>query len=80
MTERLANIPTSLETSRLVLRQFEECDWDDLHRMFEDEECVRHTIKTPLTRWQTWRTLAGYLGHLALASVKPSSERPVLPQ
>jgi RimJ/RimL family protein N-acetyltransferase len=71
MTERLANIPTLLETSRLVLRQFDERDWDDLHRMFEDEECVRYTIKTPLTHWQTWRTLAGYVGHWSMRGYGP---------
>ena len=71
MTERLANIPTLLETSRLVLRQFEERDWDDLHRMFEDEECVRYTIKTPLTHWQTWRMLAGYVGHWSMRGYGP---------
>jgi RimJ/RimL family protein N-acetyltransferase len=71
MTERVAEAPTSLETSRLLLRQFAERDWDDLHRMFEDEECVRYTIKTPLTRWQTWRALAGYLGHWSMRGYGP---------
>jgi hypothetical protein len=26
---------------------FEEADWDALHEIFEDEECVRYTIGTP---------------------------------
>jgi RimJ/RimL family protein N-acetyltransferase len=53
------------------LRQFDERDWDDLHRMFEDQECVRYTIKTPLTHWQTWRTLAGYVGHWSMRGYGP---------
>lgn len=64
-------IPASLETDRLKLRLFEEKDWDDLHAMFSDEECVRYTIKTPLTKWQTWRTLSSYLGHWQLRGYGP---------
>ncbi|MGE4231724.1 MAG: GNAT family N-acetyltransferase [Bacteriovoracia bacterium] len=64
-------VPLNLETKRLQLRMFEEKDWDDLFQMFKDEECVRYTIKTPLTKWQTWRTLAGYLGHWYLRGYGP---------
>lgn len=64
-------IPSSLETERLKLRLFLEKDWDDLHEMFKDEECVRYTVKTPLTHWQTWRTLASYLGHWQLRGYGP---------
>ena len=71
LTEPLADIPALLETSRLVLRQFHERDWDDLHRMFEDEECVRYMIKTPHTHWQTWRMLAGYVGHWTMRGYGP---------
>jgi RimJ/RimL family protein N-acetyltransferase len=66
-----ALIPSSLETPRLTLRQFQEEDWDALHRIFEDEECVRYTIGAPLERWQTWRTLAGYIGHWQLRGYGP---------
>jgi RimJ/RimL family protein N-acetyltransferase len=65
------DIPTSLETPRLALRQFEERDWDDLHRLFGDEECVRYTIKTPLTHWQTWRMLAALIGHWSMRGFGP---------
>ena len=50
---------------------FQESDWDDLHEMFGDADCVRYTIKTTLTRWQTWRTLAGYLGHWQMRGYGP---------
>jgi RimJ/RimL family protein N-acetyltransferase len=63
--------PLSLETPRLALRMFQETDWGALHEMFQDEECVRYTIGSPLTRWQTWRTLAGYLGHWQLRGYGP---------
>ncbi len=64
-------IPTELQTERLQLRMFREADWDSLFEMFCDEECVRYTIKTPLTKWQTWRTLASYLGHWHLRGYGP---------
>jgi RimJ/RimL family protein N-acetyltransferase len=54
-----------------MLRKFEEEDWDALHSIFEDEECVRYTIGAPLKRWQTWRTLAGYIGHWELRGYGP---------
>jgi RimJ/RimL family protein N-acetyltransferase len=54
-----------------VLRQFEERDWDDLHRMFGDVECVRYTIEEPLTHWQTWRALASYVGHWTMRGYGP---------
>lgn len=64
-------IPELLETPRLYLRLFEGRDWDALCEMFNDEECVRYTVKTPLTNWQTWRTLASYLGHWHLRGYGP---------
>jgi RimJ/RimL family protein N-acetyltransferase len=71
--------PAALATDRLELRLVEERDWDALHEMLGDEECVRYTIGLPLTRWQTWRMLAAYVGHWELrgygpyAVVEPSS-------
>jgi RimJ/RimL family protein N-acetyltransferase len=64
-------VPTLLNTSRLGLRMFEEADWDALDEIFRDEECVRYTIGSPLLRWQTWRTLAGYIGHWHLRGYGP---------
>lgn len=64
-------VPESLETDRLSLRMFQEEDWDDLHRMFADEECVRYTIRTPLAEWQTWRMLAAYIGHWHMRGYGP---------
>lgn len=65
------SIPKQLETERLLLRMFQESDWDDLHQMFSDEECIRFTTKITLERWQTWRTLATYLGHWQIKGFGP---------
>jgi RimJ/RimL family protein N-acetyltransferase len=66
-----ALVPALLDTSRLALRMFEEADWDALHEIFRDEECVRYTIGSPLVQWQTWRTLASYIGHWHLRGYGP---------
>jgi RimJ/RimL family protein N-acetyltransferase len=50
---------------------FRESDWDAVFEIFQDEECVRYTIGSTLTRWQSWRTLAGYLGHWSLRGYGP---------
>jgi RimJ/RimL family protein N-acetyltransferase len=68
---RKPTIPEAIETPRLKLRMFDETDWDDLHEMFRDEECVRYTIGTPLAHWQTWRALASYIGHWQLRGYGP---------
>ena len=49
----------------------EERDWDSVHEMLGDEECVRYTIGSPLTHWQTWRMLAAYIGHWQLRGYGP---------
>ena len=64
-------VPLSLETPRLLLRGFEDSDCDALYHMIADEESVRYTIGEPLAHWQTWRTLAGYLGHWQLRGYGP---------
>lgn len=64
-------MPLTLETERLVLRQFQLDDWDALCEMFRDEECVRYTIGKPQPDYMTWRWLAGYLGHWQLRGYGP---------
>jgi RimJ/RimL family protein N-acetyltransferase len=64
-------VPLMLETPRLLLRPFEERDCDALHEMFRDEECVKFTIEQTLAHWQTWRSLAAYLGHWQLRGYGP---------
>jgi RimJ/RimL family protein N-acetyltransferase len=64
-------VPLTLETPRLLLRPFEERHCDSLHEMFSDEECVKYTIEQTLAHWQTWRSLAAYLGHWQLRGYGP---------
>jgi RimJ/RimL family protein N-acetyltransferase len=64
-------VPLALETPRLVLRPFEENDCDALHEMFSDEACVEFTVGQTLAHWQTWRSLAAYLGHWQLRGYGP---------
>jgi RimJ/RimL family protein N-acetyltransferase len=66
-------VPAEIKTARLHLRPFQEEDWKPLARMTADPECVRYTFRNPLTEWQTWRTLAGYLGHWSLRGYGPYS-------
>src|SRR5579872_1196536 len=75
-TELVASVnnmlaPPHLDTPRLMLRMFCESDWDAVYEIFQDEECVRYTIGSTLNRWQSWRTLAGYLGHWSLRGYGP---------
>jgi RimJ/RimL family protein N-acetyltransferase len=58
---------SALETSRLVLRQFRESDWDAYARMSADEEVMRYIgTGTRLTRDEAWRSIANFLGHWQL--------------
>lgn len=58
------NIPT-LETERLVLRGFEECDFGFVTEIFGNAETARF-IGGQMPAYQAWRVLAGILGHWAL--------------
>ena len=64
-------IPLALESSRLLLRLPVEGDWRALHAYYGDADSVRYTVGTPLTEAQTWRTLAGAVGHWAWRGYGP---------
>ena len=64
-------VPTRLETERLILRMFAEEDWRDLHPYYADEACMRYTIGRVLTEGETWRTMAGMIGHWQLRGYGP---------
>jgi RimJ/RimL family protein N-acetyltransferase len=65
------SVPISLETDRLQLRTFRDEDWKDLYEYYADEICVRHTIGRVLTPGETWRTMAGMIGHWQLRGYGP---------
>ena len=53
----------SLETARLVLRQFREDDLDAWGRITSDAEVMRYVGGSPLSRDEAWRSLGYMLGH-----------------
>lgn len=64
-------IPLAIESQRLLLRLPAEDDWIALHAYYGDADSVRYTVGTPLTEAQTWRTLAGVVGHWAWRGYGP---------
>src|SRR5262249_35970647 len=57
----------TLETERLVLRQFRESDLDAYAEMVGDAEVMRFIGSgVPLTRSEAWRNMAMMLGHWQL--------------
>jgi len=47
-------VPQSIDTSRLVLRQFVADDWKTLHEHYSDLECTRFTFGRALTEGESW--------------------------
>ena len=64
-------VPLALVTERLLLRMPTEYDWRPLHAYYGDAASVRYTVGTPLTEAQTWRTVAGIVGHWAWRGYGP---------
>jgi RimJ/RimL family protein N-acetyltransferase len=56
-----------LETPRLLLRPFRESDWEAYSRLCADEEVMRYIgTGVTLTRDESWRSMANFLGHWQL--------------
>jgi RimJ/RimL family protein N-acetyltransferase len=53
----------TLETPRLLLRQFREDDLDAWARITSDPEVMRYVGGSPLSREEAWRSLGYLLGH-----------------
>jgi len=64
-------IPEKTETNRLILRCFKEDDWVDLHTLYSDPVCTQYTIKRSLTEGESWRTMAGMIGHWQIRGYGP---------
>ncbi len=64
-------VPENIETERLILRQFVENDWQDIHAYFSDEQATQHTFGRALTEGESWRTLASMIGHWHLRGYGP---------
>ncbi|MCV2358443.1 GNAT family N-acetyltransferase [Paucibacter sp. TC2R-5] len=65
------NIPTQLETERLILRPFVHSDWPALHAHYSDPECTRFTFGRSLSEGESWRAMASMAGHWALRGYGP---------
>jgi RimJ/RimL family protein N-acetyltransferase len=62
-----AKVPETLDTPRLRLRPFRESDWEPYAAMCADPEVMRYLgTGATLTRDETWRAIAGMLGHWQL--------------
>jgi len=59
-------VPDKIETQRLILRQFEDKDWLDLHHYYSSVEATKFTLGRGLTEGETWRTMCGMIGHWQL--------------
>jgi RimJ/RimL family protein N-acetyltransferase len=64
-------IPERVTTDRLILRSFVESDWKDLYPYYSDIETMRYTIGRELSEGETWRTVAGMIGHWVLRRYGP---------
>ncbi len=64
-------VPTQLETSRLILRQFKDPDWKDLHAYYSDETATKYTVGKAFTEGETWILMASIIGHWQLRGYGP---------
>lgn len=64
-------IPENIATERLVLRTFNNDDWQAMHELYSDEACTAFTVGRALTEGESWRTLAAIAGHWLLRGYGP---------
>ncbi|WP_299979407.1 GNAT family N-acetyltransferase [uncultured Pseudoteredinibacter sp.] len=64
-------VPEQLETERLILRQFKDEDWQDLHEYYSSEEATRYTVGRAFSEGESWRIMSAMLGHWVLRGYGP---------
>ncbi|UCG74070.1 MAG: GNAT family N-acetyltransferase [Chromatiales bacterium] len=64
-------VPAELQTPRLLLRQFLDDDWQDLHDYYSDQDATRYTFGRLLTEGDTWRIMCGMIGHWQIRGYGP---------
>lgn len=64
-------IPTRLESERLVLRMFREEDWRCMHTHYGNADCTRYTVGRALSEGESWRQTATLAGHWLLRGYGP---------
>jgi len=65
------SVPETLLTKRLKLRQFRVADWDSMARYYADEVITRYTTGKPLSRNESWRSIACMIGHWQIHGYGP---------
>lgn len=64
-------VPEQLETERLLLRQFKDSDWSDLHHYYSSEQATKYTVRRVFSEGDTWRAMSSMLGHWVLRGYGP---------
>ena len=64
-------VPEQLESDRLLLRQFQDDDWEDMHEYYSDDLATTFTYKRGLDEGETWRTMCSMIGHWQLRGFGP---------
>ena len=64
-------VPETLETGRLLLRQFREADWKHLYEYYSNETATEYTYGRALTESETWRTMCLMIGHWQVRGYGP---------
>ena len=64
-------VPEQFETERLILRQFQDEDWKDLHEYYSSEEATRYTVGRAFSEGESWRIMSAMLGHWVLRGYGP---------
>lgn len=64
-------VPKQFETERLILRQFQDEDWKDLHEYYSSEEATRYTVGRAFSEGESWRIMSAMLGHWVLRGYGP---------
>lgn len=64
-------VPQSLETERLLLRQFQESDWQALHAYYNSELATTFTMGRALSEGESWRAMSSMVGHWYLRGYGP---------
>lgn len=64
-------VPEKIETKRLILRQFSNEDWKDIHHCYSNKEVTKYTFGHSLTESESWRVMAGMIGHWHLRGYGP---------
>jgi len=65
------NVPTRLETERLLLREFRHDDWRDLHAYYGDAQATRYTQGRAHSESETWRLMCTLAGHWLIRGYGP---------